>query len=170
MTPSATLDVTAALIIAAPLTFAGLGKLFDPNEFRGALRRYRIPSWTHRPLSIALPWLEVGAAVGSIVVASALLSALVAALYLAFAGTMTVSWLSGVRGDCGCFGPASSMIGPGAIIRTSALGVLASALAMARLVQAAPQFLLERSVLAFALLAASGVAILIMNRLGPTHG
>lgn len=92
-----------ALVAALLLAGAGALKLVDPAMTAGALRALGLPS---------APWLvragagaELVLGVVAVVVGGAVLWALVAASYLAFAAFVVVALRAGTMvGSCGCFG------------------------------------------------------------------
>ncbi|CAM03885.1 methylamine utilization protein MauE [Saccharopolyspora erythraea NRRL 2338] len=123
------LSSPAAYALAAVLGFAALGKVSDIGGFAGAIAGYRMlpQSWT--------------STVAGVVVGGELLSAILlvwphtrfwgALLSLGLLAAFLVGMLGvlrrGLRVDCGCFrttGP-EEIVGPGTVVRTGLLLVLA---------------------------------------------
>jgi hypothetical protein len=92
-----------ALVAAALLALAGAQKLIDPTMTVGALRAMRLPS---SPLLVRLgSGAELALGVTAIAAGGALLWALLAASYLAFAVFVLAAMRKGTAiGSCGCFG------------------------------------------------------------------
>ena len=157
------LDVLAALLVAAPLAMAGVAKFLDPDSFREGLRLYRsLPTWAHRPLQFGLPALEVATAAGVVVLPITATAMLAAGLYFAFAVLLAVTWASGIRGDCGCFGPVASSIGIAAVVRSALLGAVSGALAVGRMDQ--PLDLDPSRVVLATILLVAGAAVVVSLR------
>src|SRR5690349_22091438 len=100
-----TLAQTGALLLAVIFGSAGPAKLVARDEFAGVIANYRLlPSPLVAPLAIALPSLEIMAALGLLVPASRPSAALLAtALLLLFAAAMAINLVRGRTDiDCGC--------------------------------------------------------------------
>jgi hypothetical protein len=101
-------DITGGILVAAAvmLFVGGASKVFDREEFASQIRTYAVvPDWTATVLGETLPFAEVVVA-GLVLADPRLGGLLVAALFGAFAGGMSVNLARGRRElVCGCFGP-----------------------------------------------------------------
>jgi hypothetical protein len=115
------------------LLLAAAGKALRPEEFPAALRLSHLPAPLIRPLSLAIPGLELGLALGLLLSTSWLLPLALGATAALF-GTFTV-WMVWIRARhlrvrCGCFGAGGPEIGWRTIARNGLLIVLAATAAV----------------------------------------
>jgi thiol-disulfide isomerase/thioredoxin len=128
----ATAVTVGALLLAAVLVAAGVGKLLDLEGSRRAVAAFGVPSSIAGGLGTLLPVLELVAAAALVAgVASVVpievgaLSALI--LLAAFSVAIAASLARGRAPDCHCFGKLhSAPIGPWTLARNSALLVVAA--------------------------------------------
>lgn len=100
-----TLAHTGALLLAVIFGSAGPAKLLARDEFAGVIANYRLlPGLLVAPFAVALPTLEIAAALGLLVPATRAPAALLAAgLLFLFAAAMAINLVRGRRDiDCGC--------------------------------------------------------------------
>lgn len=133
MAPRAALKTAAwlaRLILGGTFAYAGAIKALDPRAFVADIGHYHLLPY---PLAVAtgvyLPWLELLAALAVLTRraergALLLLTALCAVFTLALASAL----FRGLDVDCGCFGAATSVSIPIALVRTLALGLIAGTL------------------------------------------
>jgi uncharacterized membrane protein YphA (DoxX/SURF4 family) len=107
---------------AVLLVIAGAQKLIDPWPAASALRQAKLPA--SRSLVRAGAGVEIVLGSLFLVMGTAVLSAAVAAVYLAFAGFVVVAMRAGVDGSCGCFGREDT---PPSWLHVVANGVVAAA-------------------------------------------
>ncbi|MDQ2682217.1 MAG: TlpA family protein disulfide reductase [Chloroflexota bacterium] len=122
-----TIWLLARVVLAGVFAVAGVGKLLDiPGSIR-ATQGFGVPERLARPIGVALPFLEILAAILLLPVSSALAGAVLAlALLTAFLGGMINSLRKGEAPDCHCFGQLhSEPVGPRSIIRNAVLAALA---------------------------------------------
>lgn len=106
MTDDPAVTLTLAWLLAAIFGAAAVAKLRAPDVFAGVVANYRLlPAALVRPAALALPVVELAAALGLLVPASRpAAGAVVAALLLAFAAAMAINLRRGRDEiDCGCF-------------------------------------------------------------------
>ncbi|SRR6266851_2542090 len=108
------------LALAVTLLSAATGKLLNTEQFLNALRLSRIPKTLVTPVAVLVPTLEMCLAVGLILSTPKFLPFIIAAT-VGLLGIFTI-WMAfvsalGLRLKCGCFGTASSDIGPRTILR-----------------------------------------------------
>jgi thiol-disulfide isomerase/thioredoxin/uncharacterized membrane protein YphA (DoxX/SURF4 family) len=122
-----TLLLLARLALAAVFAAAGVGKMLDLSGSVAAVQGFGLPAKFARPIGIALPFVELLAAVLLIPVSTALAGALIAGVLLVgFLGGMVNSLRKGERPDCHCFGQLhSEPVGPSTIIRNGVLLLVA---------------------------------------------
>jgi len=85
--------------------WAGGMKLADPQAFAVVVRDFGlVPEWCVMPIAVALPALEIIAAIGLIFDRRGSLAAIAGLLMLFMAILSFAIWL-GLDIDCGCFGP-----------------------------------------------------------------
>lgn len=98
-------------VMLGVLVVAGMAKLFRPAATAGALRVMHVPApvYTTRLLGAA----EIALGVTSVLLGWALLWALVAALYVAFALFVLWALQADDIGSCGCFGQEDTPPTPG---------------------------------------------------------
>lgn len=108
------------LLLAAILLFAAGGKLLQSEQFLSALRLSHIPRRLLLPLAVCVPSAEAGLSIGLVVGPHSLLPwVFIGALVLLgiFTLWMIFIYTQKLRIKCGCFGTASSYIGPRSIVR-----------------------------------------------------
>ena len=106
MTLDPALALTVSLVLAAILGAAAVTKLRALDAFAGVVENYRLlPRGLVRPVTLALPPVELAAALGLLVPATRSLAAGAAVLLLlVFAAAMAVNLGRGRSDiDCGCF-------------------------------------------------------------------
>lgn len=99
-------EIFTRVFLALLFGGAALSKLRRSEEFFGVVRNFRIlPEWLAKPSAFAIPWIELGVAVGLLVSFSAPYAATAAAgLLIVFAAAIGINVLRGRRAiDCGCF-------------------------------------------------------------------
>ncbi|HET6330643.1 MAG TPA: MauE/DoxX family redox-associated membrane protein [Holophagaceae bacterium] len=96
----------SAWLIGAVFLAAALPKIADPPGFAEALHAYRLlPDATLAPLALALPWLELLAALALLTGLARRSAALISlALLVVFMGALAINLARGNPVDCGCFG------------------------------------------------------------------
>jgi hypothetical protein len=97
---------TVVLLLAGVFGAAATTKLRALDAFVGVVHNYRlVPEPLVRPIAYALPVIELSIAVGVLLPAGRVPSAIAAAILLAlFAGAMAINLVRGRRDiDCGCF-------------------------------------------------------------------
>lgn len=112
------------LILCAVFLLAGTGKVLHSDEFSTALRLSRLPDRVVAPAGVLVPALEFGVAAGLVLQTSrSLLVALGVAVVVLTAFTAWMVWVyaRGLRVRCGCFGHASTVVGPRGIERNLVL-------------------------------------------------
>ncbi len=107
------------IALAALFLYAGVGKLFDIQQFAIDVHNYRLTPW---PLSVLvagyLPWLEIVSAAGLLywrLYSGAL--ATVGALSLLFTVALGLAWVRGLDISCGCLGKGGKTSVAEALIR-----------------------------------------------------
>ena len=101
--------LAARLLLAALFVIAAVGKLADLTGTRAMLARFGVPASLRHPGSIALPLLELIAAVALIPAGTAAAGAVGAALLLTtFTFALARVLARGDEVDCNCFGSAGS--------------------------------------------------------------
>ncbi len=124
-----------ALVAAALLVVAGAAKVADPANTVGALRALRLPSSPVLVRCGAAVEAAIGAA--AILVGGAVLWALVAASYAAFAAFVVAALRAGTMiGSCGCFGHEDTPPHPVHVVLDLVLAGVAAAAAVQGLVPA----------------------------------
>ena len=106
MTLDPALALTVSLVLAAIFGAAAVTKLRALDAFGGVVENYRLlPRGLVRPVALALPPVELAAALGLLVPATRpVAAAVVISLLLVFAAAMAVNLARGRRDiDCGCF-------------------------------------------------------------------
>ncbi|RJQ43574.1 MAG: DoxX family membrane protein [Anaerolineaceae bacterium] len=113
--------------LAGLFVWAGAMKLADPPAFAVIISDFGlVPDWSVMPLAIALPVLEVAAALGLVVDLRGSLAVIsfLLAMFIAILGYAI--WL-GLDIDCGCFGPEDPEARAYSSLRTSLYRDLAMA-------------------------------------------
>lgn len=123
----ATTLLAARLALAGVFLMAGLAKLADRTGSRQAISNFGLPQRLARPLSLALPLVELAVSIALIPPASARWGALGAlALLLIFVLAIAVNLAKGRKPDCHCFGQLhSSPVGWPTLARNAALAGVA---------------------------------------------
>jgi uncharacterized membrane protein YphA (DoxX/SURF4 family) len=95
-----------AWILGATFLAAAWPKIADPPGFLEAIHAYKlVPEVVAAPMALALPWLELLAALALISGFLRRSAAWVAfALLLVFMGALDIDLARGIPVDCGCFG------------------------------------------------------------------
>jgi uncharacterized membrane protein YphA (DoxX/SURF4 family) len=111
------------LTLAIIFFYAGIEKIFNPDDFAVAIYNYRLlPDYVINFLAVFLPCLEVIIAISLISATNtrgaALLSAL---LFLTFATALTINLMRGLDISCGCFGASSGNINWSYLVRDFSL-------------------------------------------------
>ncbi|MBL0311977.1 MAG: DoxX family membrane protein [Holophagaceae bacterium] len=93
-------------LLGAVMLFAAIPKVIDPPGFAQSVFAYGLlPMALVAPLALALPWLEMLAALGlAFGVARRSAAAIVLLLMLVFIGGLGINLAKGNPVDCGCFG------------------------------------------------------------------
>lgn len=122
-----TVLIVARLLLAVVFLVAAVAKLADMSGSRRALEDFHVPGALIAPSALALPVLEVTAAVLLVFKPTAQDGAgLAAVLLLAFVGGIVAALRRGVAPDCHCFGQLHSRpAGKETIARNTALGAAA---------------------------------------------
>jgi hypothetical protein len=123
--------VTALLLrfaLAAIFLHAGAVKLTDLDEFRTAVRNYRLlPNFAVAPVALALPLAEVmGGLLLIFGIGTGPVAAVLVALLAVFVVAIAVNLLRGRTFSCGCSGAASSDITWRHVIVNAVLAALAA--------------------------------------------
>lgn len=115
----------STLAPAAILGAAGFNKLADSRAFRAIVANYGVlPPILVTPVAYALPYVELGAALGLLIPGTRRMAAVVALVLLAiFTCALIVNLLRGRRDlDCGChFGGARTALSGGLVLRNGLL-------------------------------------------------
>ncbi len=116
------------LVIAAVFAIAAVAKLVDLTGTRRSIAEFGIPARAVRAVSVALPIVELGIAVGLMWPRSARWAAVAAlALVLLFCAAIVRALSRGSAPGCNCFGGlAQTTIGLKTLVRNTALGALAA--------------------------------------------
>ncbi len=116
------LTVAARLLLGGIFLFAGVPKIFSPDEFAETIFNYQIlPDLLINPVAIILPWIETVTGIfliaGIWMPGSVLLVNLMLAVFLA---ATVFNYSRGLDIDCGCFSVGNGeRIGPMTILRDS---------------------------------------------------
>lgn len=103
--PGSLLDLILRLILGAIFLVSGIAKLADPRSFAVIIEAYGIlPELLVMPVALALPALEIVAAVGLILNRRGSLE-LMTLLMVIFMAVLAYGLYLGLDVDCGCFGP-----------------------------------------------------------------
>lgn len=108
------------LLLTVVLLVAATGKLLNSEQLAAALRLSHIPKALIRPLVVLTPAVELCLAVGLVLSTPLSLPFIMAAtvgLFCIFTVWMLAMYIRGLHLKCGCFGTASSEIGPHTILR-----------------------------------------------------
>lgn len=122
-----TIWLLARLVLAAVFAVASVGKALDPEGSVKATRGFGVPERFARPIGLALPAMEMLAAVLLLPVSTAFAGAILSlALLTAFLAGMLNSLRKGEAPDCHCFGQFhSEPVGTRSIVRNVVLGAVA---------------------------------------------
>jgi methylamine dehydrogenase accessory protein MauD len=125
--------VVIRLVLAGVFAVAAVGKLTDRAGSREAVARFGVPAGLVGLVSAGLPVVELGVAVGLVVVATAVWAAVAAgALLVVFCGAIVRLMVRGEAPDCHCFGSVGSApVGGGTLVRNLVLVGLAGFVAVA---------------------------------------
>jgi putative oxidoreductase len=98
--------------------YAGLGKIMAPFEFAVTIGSYNlVPTRLIGLVAATLPWIEVLAGLGVIlVVRTKACSLIISSLLAVFILILILTYLRGMDIDCGCFPGVDRKIGPLVII------------------------------------------------------
>jgi thiol-disulfide isomerase/thioredoxin len=131
--PIESLVVAARIGLSAVLLVSGAAKLADLTGSRRALRDFGVPIPLVGGGAIALPIVEIVAAVGLLPSVSAWYAAIAAlGLLVVFAAGTAYQLARGRSPECHCFGQLSSArAGPGSLARNALLASLAGAIVVA---------------------------------------
>src|SRR5439155_16397365 len=95
----------ARLLLAAVFSLAAFAKLRERNAARKAATDFGVPDVLARPVSVALPFIELATAILIVTPPLAIAGVLTAALLLTiFTLAVTANLVRGRRPDCHCFG------------------------------------------------------------------
>lgn len=96
------------IYLAAMLGVSGLAKMDAPAHFEATLLRHRLlPGWSVRPVSRAVPWLEVALALALVAgIAPVITGAMTALLLACFLAVETALVITHRATECSCFGVA----------------------------------------------------------------
>ena len=121
------------LALALVFACAGVAKLLDRKGFGTTLIAFKTPAVAVRPLSVAVPLVELAIAGLLIPKATAVAGAIAAAaLLIVFSAAVGLALRRGDKPDCNCFGQAhSAPIGPSTLARNALLAALAVLVAAA---------------------------------------
>lgn len=110
---------------------AGIGKLLDLEGSEKAVKGFGVPGELAKPLSVALPFVELAIAVLLLSTATSWIGAIAALLLLAvFIGGMIFQIAKGNAPDCHCFGQIhSEPVGKSSLIRNIGFAILSLFLA-----------------------------------------
>jgi uncharacterized membrane protein YphA (DoxX/SURF4 family)/peroxiredoxin len=120
--------LAARIVLAAVFLTAGVGKLFDLQGSRQAMRDFGVPANFSRIGGVLLPLLEIAAGIALIFVPTARWGGAVAlALLLGFIAGIANALRHGIAPDCHCFGQIhSAPAGRGTLARNGVLALLAA--------------------------------------------
>jgi peroxiredoxin len=149
--------------LAALFAVAGAAKLADLSGAAQAARSFGAPSAIARPLAALLALLEIAVAVALLPTVSVRWAAwAMAGLLVVFALVVAVARLRGRTPECHCFGRIhSAPAGWGVVGRNLGLAVLAAVVAATP-----PSPIGAPAVLAFAVVAQTGLVIVLLRRYG----
>ncbi len=116
------------IILAGIFALAAFSKLADKVAFRNAVVEFGLPGRMVGPISLLLPWLELGVVFLLLLSRSGKLGGIAAlALLTGFSAAIAVNLVRGRKPDCHCFGQLhSAPIGWKTIARNMAFAVCAS--------------------------------------------
>jgi len=116
------------ILLAGTFGVAGVGKLFDREGSRTAVRAFGAPPFAVPAIALLLPIAELACAVALLTAPLAIWGAWGSlALLVLFVVVIVASLARGVRPNCHCFGQIqSSPIGWGTVVRNVVLGLFAS--------------------------------------------
>lgn len=122
------LSIAARLLLGGIFLYAGIPKLFSPEQFAATVFSYQIlPDLLISPVAIMLPWVET--LTGLFLITGIWLPGsvlLVNFLLAAFLGAIIFNYMRGLNIDCGCFSSGTGEgIGPLTILRDTAFLVTA---------------------------------------------
>jgi uncharacterized membrane protein YphA (DoxX/SURF4 family) len=121
--------LTCRFVLAFVFLMASIPKLRAPDDFRRAMRNYRLlPERFNEPVSTWLPRLEFSLALALLLgIGTSVVAAIAGALLVVFAGAVSVNLARGRRIDCGCAtAPSPRTIGWGLVARDLALAGVAA--------------------------------------------
>src|SRR5215469_8188204 len=96
-------------VLAGIFAFAGAAKFLDPRGTKKAITDFGLPPWAAGPLWIAIPSVEVSAAVLLLPVRTVWMGAVAAtSLLISFSIAIAVNIALGRRPECHCFGQVHS--------------------------------------------------------------
>jgi methylamine dehydrogenase accessory protein MauD len=124
--------LTCRLLLAAVLLVAAVAKLADRAGARRSLEGFGVPTFLAPAAALALPIVELLAAIALLPTATAWAGAVAAtALLVVFSAAVATAIARGIDADCHCFGNlASARVGYGTLARNLALLVPAAVLAI----------------------------------------
>jgi uncharacterized membrane protein len=103
--PWTILDLILRLVLSAIFLVSGVAKLIEPQSFAVIIEAYGfVPELLVLPVALALPGLEILAAVGLLMGQRGSLE-LMTVLILIFMAVLAYGIYLGLDVDCGCFGP-----------------------------------------------------------------
>jgi uncharacterized membrane protein YphA (DoxX/SURF4 family) len=119
--------IVARLALAAIFLWAGIAKLREPwMLFAMQLDSMHVfPDASITFFARTMPWIEV--VLGVLLIAGIQMryvASAATALLVVFFAVVTILYLRGFQGDCGCFGPGEQL-GPKTLVRDAALVLLA---------------------------------------------
>jgi methylamine dehydrogenase accessory protein MauD len=125
--------VVIRLVLAGVFVVAAVGKLADRAGSREAVARFGVPASLVGAVSAGLPMIELGVAVGLVMVATAAWAAVAAgALLVVFCVAIVRLMVRGEAPDCHCFGSVGSApVGAGTLVRNLVLVGVAGFIAVA---------------------------------------
>jgi len=128
------ISTLARLVLGVVMFYAGILKLFEPDEALRAVQAYRIlPAAIDDVVAFGLPLLEAVVGVLLLLGLGTRLAAWIAGgLLIVFIAGITSAWVRGLSIDCGCFGGGGDVLATGKawrytseILRDTGLLVLA---------------------------------------------
>ena len=131
-TDSASAHLGLGLIAVAPLAYAGVSKLLDPQRFARVLPAFGLPVPAAAVSASVLGACEFAIALSVVLLAAWPTAAALSLAYIAFAVALERAHRRGAAGDCGCFGALRATISRAAVGRNLALAALALLLTVVR--------------------------------------
>ena len=104
------------LVVLGVFGYAAVTKIAAPDAFAVAIAQYQLtPAWATPFLAVWLPWLELAAVVGLLLLPRWRQAGgwVLIGLLILFLGVIGSAMARGLEINCGCFGPSADVVGIG---------------------------------------------------------